>query len=68
MKENLKKMRFLANLTQQEAAKKIGVSPSTIGMWEIGRSTPRFSLLPVIAAAYRCKISDILGDNQQDGA
>ena len=67
MKEKLKKLRLLANLTQHEAAERIGVSPSTIGMWEIGRSTPRFSLLPAIATAYRCKISDILDNNQHEG-
>lgn len=62
MKEKLKKLRAAANLTQIEAAEKIGVNQSTISMWENGESKPRIDMLYVIAKAYGCKASDIIDD------
>lgn len=60
MKEKLKKLRNAAQLTQKEAAEKIGVRQSTISMWENGESVPRLNMLALIAKAYGCKPSDIV--------
>ena len=38
--ETLKKLRKSKGLTQAELGKILGVSPSTIGMYEQGRRTP----------------------------
>lgn len=62
MKEQLIKRREAANLTQKEAAQKIGVGQSAISMWETGASNPRMERLERIASAYGCKIADLFGE------
>lgn len=62
MKKQLIKMREAANLSQKEAAARIGVGQSAISMWETGASSPRVEMLGKIAAAYGCKIADLFGE------
>lgn len=57
-KERFKKLREAAQLTQTEAAKLLGISPSTISMWETSDSKPKSTMLPKVAETYGCKISD----------
>ena len=59
MKDQLKSLREAANLTQKEAAKKIGVVQSAISMWETGESKPKTQILQRIATVYNCSISDL---------
>ena len=51
-KENLKKIRKRANLSQAELAKLLGVNQYNISFWEIGRSEPNIEQL--------IKLSEIL--------
>ena len=46
---NLKKLREEKRLSQAKFAKEIGVSQSTVGMWESGKNKPEFSTLLKIA-------------------
>lgn len=46
---NLKKLRESKGLSQAKFAKEIGVSQSTVGMWESGKNKPEFSTLIKIA-------------------
>ncbi len=66
MKEQLKKLREAANLTQQEAAVLIGVGQSTISMWETGGSIPQTKMLTKIAEVYGCYISQIFDFNETE--
>lgn len=59
MKEQLKQLRKAANLSQKEAAKKIGVVQSTVSMWETGRTKPETQILPIIANVYNCSVSKL---------
>lgn len=40
----------------------LGVSLSTVGMWESGKNDPRANMLPKIANLYGCTVDDLLGD------
>lgn len=51
-KVTLKAARVNANLTQREAAKKIGVTRDTIGNWERGKSSPNIAQFKVIEQVY----------------
>lgn len=44
-KDNLKNLRKLKNLYQQQSAEKLNVSFKTISHWELGYSEPSLSLL-----------------------
>ena len=49
--KRIRKFRLAAGLTQAELAKKIGTTPSAIGMYENGRREPSFDTLEDIAIA-----------------
>lgn len=52
----LKKLREDVGMSQAELAKKIGVSQSTVGMWESGRNSPEFNNLQKIASIFDVSI------------
>lgn len=57
---NIKKMREKKDITQQELATVLGVSQSTVAMWETNNSLPRTEKLPAIAKALGCTIDELL--------
>jgi len=57
---NIKIIREENNLTQQELAEILGVSQSTVAMWETNNSLPRTDKLPAIAKALGCTIDELL--------
>lgn len=48
------------NLTQKEAAEKLGVSKDTVGSWERGKSFPSVSKIPLIEKVYHIKYENII--------
>lgn len=57
---SLKAARVNANLSQRDAAKKIGVSTDTIGKWERGLCVPNIRYIPKIEHAYGLKYDQII--------
>ena len=51
--------RKAASCTQTQLADKLGISQSTIAMWETGKAYPRADMLPAIAVALGCSIDDL---------
>ena len=58
LKNTLKFARIEAGLTQSDLARKLGVSPSTIGMYEQGRRLPDYNTLSEICSILRVSIFD----------
>ena len=56
--ENLKKYRLAKNMTQENAAEKLGVSSQTVSRWECGTTLPDVLMLPDIARLYGVTIDD----------
>lgn len=52
-------------LTQKEVADQIGVDQTAVSFWENGKTLPRASLLPKIAALYGVTVDELLSDDQQ---
>ena len=46
-------------LSQQQLSDQLGISRSAVAMWESGASAPSTLILPALAAALRCQISDL---------
>ena len=47
-------------LTQDELAKKLGVSQAAVSLWELGTSSPNSSLLLKLADALECSVEELL--------
>jgi len=58
-KISLKAARVNANLTQAQAADKIGVTKDTIGNWESGKSSPSVVQFKVIEQVYGISYDNI---------
>lgn len=60
-----KELRLASGLSQDEMAKKLGVSRSTIGMYETGARKPDSDMLEKIADLFNLDIDYLLGRTQK---
>lgn len=60
MKLTIKDLRVSKNLTQEDVAGEIGVSRSTVAMWETENSLPRAETLIKLAKLFDCSVDDLL--------
>ena len=49
LSENLKKYRIKKNLTQEEVAEYLGITPQSVSKWERGECYPDITFLPALA-------------------
>lgn len=52
-------LRLSRNMTQDALAEQLGVTRSTIAMWETGKAMPRADKLPELAKILDCEVSDL---------
>lgn len=57
---SLKAARVNAGFTQEEAAKRIGVSETIICKWETGKCAPTAKRIPKILEVYNIKYEDVI--------
>lgn len=62
-----KSLRASAGYTQDEMAKKIGVAPSSIGMYERGERKPSVDILIEIATTFGVSIDYLVGYKKGEG-
>lgn len=60
----LKHLRCERNLTQQEVADQLFISPKTVSKWESGQGYPDLQTLQSISIFYRVSIEEILNGNR----
>ncbi len=58
--ETLKKLRESKGLSQQKLASLIGVSRSTVAMWESGKSQPSLEMLVELAQLFEVSVDYLL--------
>ena len=56
----LKKMRLKRRLSQEDIAKKMGITPATVCRWENGEFLPRADKLIALAKVLKCSVSALL--------
>lgn len=59
--ENLKKYRTLKNLTQEDVAEYLGITPQSVSKWERGESYPDITFLPALANIFETSIDLLIG-------
>ena len=64
--ENLKKIRILKKLSQEDLAEKVKVSRQSISKWETADAYPTMNNLLELCKIFHCKINDLVNDNIVD--
>lgn len=59
--ENLKKYRIMKNLTQEDVAVYLGITPQSVSKWERGESYPDITFLPALANIFETNIDLLIG-------
>ena len=59
--ENLKKYRIMKNLTQEDVAEYLRITPQSVSKWERGESYPDITLLPALANIFETSIDLLIG-------
>jgi len=58
---NLKKYRILKELTQEDVAEFLGITPQSVSKWERAESYPDITLLPALANIFETSVDLLLG-------
>lgn len=66
MSENIKKLRSIFGVTQDELGEIAGVTGNAVSQWENGRSEPRMGAIERMAACYGISKSNIIEDGGMD--
>ena len=61
LSENLRKYRVLKNLTQEDVAEYLRITPQSVSKWERGESYPDITLLPALANIFETSIDLLVG-------
>lgn len=64
--DNLKAIRQSHGLSQAQMASDLGISPSTVGMYEQGRRTPDSNMLKKICSLYNVSMDYLLDVSVED--
>ena len=66
--QRVKKLRIEAGLTQEDIAKKLGLSKTAVGAWENGRAKPRLDKMNQLSDLFGVPVSELLGERQVVGS
>lgn len=61
--ENLKKIRKLKKISQEQLAEKLGVSRQSISKWETGENFPSMNNIVCLCDIFKCKINDLVHED-----
>ena len=59
--ENLKKYRIMKNLTQEDLADYLNITPQSVSKWERGETYPDITFLPALANIFETSIDLLIG-------
>lgn len=61
LKDKLRGLRRMKNITQKSIAEHLGISPQSVGKWERGEGFPDILLPPKIAYYFDVTVDELLG-------
>lgn len=63
---NLKELRKIKKLSQEDLAERVGVSRQSVSKWETGDAYPEMNNILMLCKIFNCKINDLLSNNLED--
>ena len=63
---NLKELRKIKKISQEELAERVGVSRQSVSKWETGDAYPEMNNILMLCKIFNCKINDLLSNNLED--
>ena len=63
---SIKTVRESKNLTQQYIANELGISRTSVAMWETGEAMPRAYRLPELAKILGCTIDELFAEESDN--
>lgn len=63
--DRLKELRMSQNLSQNDVAKKLNMSPSIVSGYETGERTPSAENLLALSYLYKCSVDYLLGKSNE---
>ena len=63
---NLKGLRKIKKLSQEDLAERVGVSRQSVSKWETGDAYPEMNNILMLCKIFNCKINDLLSNNLED--
>lgn len=58
--KNIRILREMHDMEQQDLAEKLNISNKTISSWECGRTEPRMGMIEAMCEVFGCKKTDII--------
>ena len=66
LSERLKTLRKAKDMTQEQLAEYMGISPQAVSRWETGATSPDISALPQLADLFNISIDELLGYDETE--
>jgi transcriptional regulator with XRE-family HTH domain len=64
--DNLRNLRKLKKLSQEELSERVGVSRQSVSKWESGAAYPEMNNLLILCKIFNCKINDLISEKIED--
>lgn len=64
--DNLRNLRKLKKLSQEELSERVGVSRQSVSKWENGEAYPEMNNILILCKIFNCKINDLLSGKIED--
>ncbi len=64
--DNLKRVRKIRRISQEELAEKLGVSRQSVSKWETGENYPSMTNIMCLCTIFKCNINELVHENMTD--
>ena len=64
--DNLKSIRKMKNVSQEDLADKLGVSRQSVSKWETGENYPSMQNIVCLCSIFKCKMNDLVHEDFDD--
>ena len=64
--DNLKRVRKMRNISQEELADRLGISRQSVSKWETGENYPSMTNIMCLCTIFKCQINELVHEDMSD--